>query len=291
MKNYALVFKEGIVSIIGNILLFIIKFYAGIQTGSIAIIADSWHTLSDSFSSIILIIGAKLSQKPADEKHPYGHGRYELISTLIIGFLLFLISVSFFKESILNYINKVEVNFGKLAIVVTAISIIVKEIMAEYAFWVGKKSNNAAVKADGWHHRSDAFSSLIILIGIFLKKYCPFIDEILGAIISIIIFYTAFTIIRETVDKILGEAPSSEMIEYLKKINSKIAKEDIQPHNFHIHNYITHSELTFHVLLNPKMNLAEAHDLITKIEEKIKTEKDIEVTIHPEPVGETGGKG
>lgn len=284
MKNRTLVFKEGIISIVGNIVLFIIKFYAGIQTGSIAIIADSWHTLSDSFSSLVLIIGAKLSQKPADEKHPYGHGRYELISTLIIGFLLFLVSISFFKESIVNYLNRVEVDFGKLAIIVTIISIIIKEIMAEYAFWIGKKSGNTAVKADGWHHRSDAFSSLIILIGIFLKRYCAFIDEILGVIISLIIFYTAFTIIKETIDKILGEAPTPDTVDYIKKISFEIAKENISPHNFHIHNYITHSELTFHVLLNSKMSLKEAHSLITKIENEIKSEKSIEVTIHPEPI-------
>ncbi len=284
MKNRALVFKEGIVSIVGNVLLFIIKFYAGIQTGSIAIIADSWHTLSDSFSSLVLIIGTKLSQKPADEKHPYGHGRYELISTLIIGFLLFLVSISFFKDSIVNYLNRVEIDFGKLAIIVTIISIIIKEIMAEYAFWIGKKSGNTAVKADGWHHRSDAFSSLIILIGIFLKKYCAFIDEILGIIISLIIFYTAFTIIKETIDKILGEAPTPDTVNYIKNISFEIAKENISPHNFHIHNYITHSELTFHVLLNSKMSLKDAHALITKIENEIKSEKSIEVTIHPEPI-------
>lgn len=283
MKNYSLVLKEGVFSIVGNILLFIIKFYAGIQTGSIAIIADSWHTLSDSFSSIILIIGAKLSQKPADKKHPYGHGRYELVATLIIGFLLFLISLSFFKESIVNYLNNVNVKFGKLAIIVTIISIVVKEIMAEYAFWVGKKSDNSAVKADGWHHRSDAFSSLIILIGIFFKGYVIFIDELLGIIISIMIFYTAFTIIKGTVDKILGEAPTIDMIDYIKKVNMKIARKDIKPHYFHIHNYITHSELTFHVLLNPEMSLNDAHELITEIENEIEKERNIEVTIHPEP--------
>ena len=177
-----------------------------------------------------------------------------------------------------------EIDFGKLAIIVTIISIIIKEIMAEYAFWIGKKSGNTAVKADGWHHRSDAFSSLIILIGIFLKKYCAFIDEILGIIISLIIFYTAFTIIKETIDKILGEAPTPDTVDYIKNISFEIAKENISPHNFHIHNYITHSELTFHVLLNSKMSLKDAHALITKIENEIKSEKSIEVTIHPEPI-------
>lgn len=149
---------EGILSVIINILLFIIKIWAGIITGSIALTADAWHTLSDSLSSVVVIIAVKLSTKKPDNEHPFGHGRWEQIAALIIAFILAVIAFDFIKDSAIQFRNQESTVFGTLAIVVTIISIIVKEALAQYAFYIGRKTDNVSIKADGWHHRSDALS-------------------------------------------------------------------------------------------------------------------------------------
>jgi cation diffusion facilitator family transporter len=153
-----------VVSIIINSILFILKYWAGIVSGSIALTADAWHTLSDSLSSIVVVVGVKLSSKKPDKDHPFGHGRWEQISALLIAFILGLIAYDFVQSSILQLINRESTTFGTLAIVVTIISIVVKEALAQYAFYIAKKTDNVSVKADAWHHRSDALSSVVVLI-------------------------------------------------------------------------------------------------------------------------------
>ena len=131
-------YLEGFISIILNILLFLLKLWVGVQTFSIAIIADAWHTLSDSLSSVAVLIGLRASKKPPDEEHPYGHGRAELVSTLLIGLVLALIGVNFLRESIDRLINHEAVIFGFWAKVVTIISIVAKEGLAQLSFFAAR---------------------------------------------------------------------------------------------------------------------------------------------------------
>ncbi|MFC2135505.1 cation diffusion facilitator family transporter, partial [Bacteroidota bacterium] len=159
MDSQKLSYTEGWLSIVVNILLFILKYWAGLVTGSIAIFADAWHTLSDSVSSIILIFGVKISVKSADRDHPFGHGRAENIAAIIIAILLMFIALNFVKESVEKLINRESVVFGTLSIIVIVISILGKEGLAQFAFWAGKRTGSQILKADGWHHRSDAISS------------------------------------------------------------------------------------------------------------------------------------
>ena len=201
---------EGIVSVLANTALFIIKFWAGIVTGSIALTADAWHTLSDSLSSIIVIGAIKLSSKKPDNEHPFGHGRWEQIAALFIAFLLAIIAFNFLKDSIIQFKNHETVEFGAIAIVVTIISIIGKEALAQYAFYIGRKTDNVSIKADGWHHRTDALSSVVVLVGILLANQFWWIDSILGVIISFMLFYATYQIAKEAINKLLGEKPSSE---------------------------------------------------------------------------------
>ena len=197
MKRERAGYLEGIVSIIVNTLLFGLKLWAGIVSNSIALVADAWHTLSDSASSVIVIAGTKLSSKKADKEHPFGHGRWEHIAAMFIGFLLVIIAWAFIKDSIIQYKARESANFGLIAIIVTIVSILVKEGLAQYAFYLSRKSENASVKADGWHHRTDALSSVIVLAGIMLRNYLWWIDSALGIIISLMLFFAAYEIIRE----------------------------------------------------------------------------------------------
>jgi cation diffusion facilitator family transporter len=276
---------EGFVSILVNTSLFGLKLWAGIVSGSIALTADAWHTLSDSLSSIIVIFGVKLSSKKPDKEHPFGHGRWEQIAAIFIGFLLALIAYDFLKNSILQFKTKEIANFGTLAIVVTVISILVKEGLAQYAFYIAKKTGNLAVKADGWHHRTDALSSVIVLIGIFFSDRFWWIDSVLGIIIAFMLFYAAYEIIKDAINKILGEEPSKELVERIETLINLNYNENMYPHHYHIHNYVSNQELTFHIKLDNKMDILSVHDIATCIESLIKKELYIMTTVHVEPKG------
>ena len=277
-------YREGLVSVILNLLLFVLKYYAGIASASLALIADAWHTLSDSLTSLVVILGIKLSSKKPDKEHPFGHGRWEPISALIIAILLALVGVEFMKDAIAKLRGHEAADFGWLAYLATVASIVLKEGLARYAFYIARKTGNAAVKADGWHHRSDALSSLMVLAGLFLSPYFWWIDSVLGMLISFMLFYAAYGIIREAVNKILGEEPSEEVIGKVEQIVKAEMGNVAYPHHYHIHHYGDHIEFTFHIKVPGEETVEEAHRKATLIEMQIKTELKIDATIHIEPL-------
>ena len=276
-------YLEGFISTILNILLFGLKYWVGIQTFSVAIVADAWHTLSDSLTSVIVIIGFKVSSKPADKEHPFGHGRAELISSVIIGTLLIIVGFNFLVESIHRFINYQSANYQNLAVIMFIISTIIKEGLAQFSIRAGKKINSYSLIADGWHHRSDAIVSFLILIGIFLGEYFWWVDSIMGIVVSLLIFYTAYNISKNAISALIGEKPDENLISEIRKIANYNISRDVKLHHFHIHTYGNTKELTFHIRLPGDMRLEEAHQVATNLEEKIKEKMDIETTIHIEP--------
>ncbi|MCL2759946.1 MAG: cation diffusion facilitator family transporter [Treponema sp.] len=278
---------EGILSVVINAILFGIKFWAGLLTGSIALIADAWHTLSDSLTSIFVIFSARLSSRKPDKQHPFGHGRWEQISSIFIAFILGIIAYEFFTNSIDRFQNRETVVFGTLAIVVTAVSIVVKELLAQYAFYLGRKTDNVIIKADGWHHRSDSLSSVVVLIGIIITKFTDklwWMDSILGIFCALAIFYAAFQIMKESIDKLLGEEPSQDLIDRINNEVKEIYSNDLQIHHLHLHNYISQKEITLHIRLEKNMTIDNGHKIATVIEDMIKDKFDMAATIHIEPL-------
>lgn len=278
-------YRAGLVSIFTNAGLFILKYWAGIISGSVALIADAWHTLSDSLSSLIVIIGVKLSSRKPDRDHPFGHGRWEELASIFIAFLLVIIAYDFLSESISKYRSREEAEFGTFALLVTIASIISKEALARYSYAIAKKTDNPSIRADGWHHRSDALSSLVVLLGILLQDFFWWIDSVLGFIISLMLFYAVYEIMKEAVTRILGEKPSDELLNKIQEIIRNSGNGQLHPHHFHIHNYGRHKELTFHIKLDKNLNIEEGHNIATGIEKTILKELDIITTIHIEPAG------
>jgi len=277
------VLQAAWISILVNTLLFVGKYIAGVSTGSVALIADSWHTLSDSISSVVLLVGIWFAQKPADKEHPFGHGRMELVVTLFIGFLLGLIAVNFFKESYERLLSKEVIEYSNFAIIITIVSIVAKELIAQYSFAIARKTESKALKADGWHHRSDAISSVIILAGIFLAPYVWWIDIALGFIVSAFILYTAIEIVWETISGVIGENADDDLVRDVKSICNSVLSKDAGVHHIHLHNYGIHKEITLHIALPNTMNIAEAHEITNNMELQIRTQLGIEATIHIDP--------
>jgi len=273
----------GWVSIIINLVLFSAKLLVSIQTGSIALAADAWHTLSDSLSSVIVVITTKLSAKKADKEHPFGHGRWEHIASLFIAVILGIIAYDFIRSSIERFMNTQVVEYGISAIIVTIISIVVKELLTQYSFYIAKKTNNSSVRADGWHHRSDALSSVVVLVGILFAKRFWWIDSVLGIIIGLMLFYATIKILKEVITKLLGEEPSKELIDNINAEVLRLCGVDMKLHHFHLHDYIIHKELTLHMRLDKDMTIELSHKIATDIENLIKEKFEMIATIHIEP--------
>ncbi|NOY96343.1 MAG: cation transporter [Chlorobi bacterium] len=276
--------REGQLSIILNLVLFGLKYWAGVVTGSLALIADAWHTLTDSVSSVIVLVGGKVSRKPADENHPFGHGRAEHIAVVIIGVLLAIIAFDFIIGAIEKFNNHEKTVFGTVALVVTIISIVVKEAMAQYAFWAARKAGSSILKADGWHHRTDALSSLIILIGILVGKYFWWTDAALSFAVALMIGWASYEILSNQIKSLLGEGPSDQLLKAIKEIGESVCHREIYLHHIHLHNYGNHTELSCHIKLPKEMPLDEAHLICTKIEDALKDKFGYIATVHPEPL-------
>ena len=284
LEKDKLINREGWLSITGNIVLFALKYWAGIVTGSLALIADAWHTLSDSVSSVIVLIGGKISRKPADSNHPFGHGRAEHIAAIIIGVILAIIAFDFAVSAVEKFSTKEKTVFGLFAWIATIVSIVVKEGMAQYAFWAARKTNSSILKADGWHHRTDALSSVIILIGIAVGKYFWWTDAVLSFIVALMIGWASYKILSKDMTSLLGESPSEKLLLSIHETAQKAWDQPIHLHHIHIHNYGEHSELSCHIKLPPQMPLEEAHEICTIIEEAIEEKFGFISTIHPEPI-------
>jgi len=271
---------EGWLSIFVNTLLFGLKYWVGITTGSIAIIADAWHTLSDSFTSLVVLWGAKTSGRPPDKKHPFGHGRIEVIASVIIGAILATVGLNFLIESIRRLANQEPAAFKSLAIVVFAVSVVLKEALARFSITSGRKTDSRSLIADGWHHRSDAIASALILVGILVGRHFWWIDGVLGIAVSLVIFWATFDILRISISTLIGEQPDAGLVDRLRGLVNEIVDFDVDLHHLHLHHYGQHKELTFHISLPQDLKLREAHQIAHTLETRILERMGLETTIH-----------
>ena len=271
-------------SIIGNTILFVLKLIAGMMSSSVAVIADAWHTLSDSISSVIVLIGIRISQKRPDKEHPFGYGRADTIASGILSVLLAVIAFEFLIQGIQKLLNHEIAQYSPFVLYVFTFSVLFKEFLAQVSLWGARKSEQKSLKADAWHHRSDAIASLVIIIAVLLNKKFWWIDGAMGILVSLIIFLTAYEIMRDVAKTIIGTRPDSELQAKIKEISNKVAGRKIFAHNILLHTYGNHREATMHIYLPPETPLNTAHGITDKIEKELKNQLNLHTTIHIEPL-------
>jgi len=276
-------YKEGIVSILINTILFIIKYLVGIMFNSIAMISESVHTLSDSLTSIIVLISFWLAYRPADEQHPFGHGRVESIGSIIIAILLLITAYELIVESIKRYLNHELIIFSWSLVAILIISAIIKEILARWSLNLGTVYNSKTLVGDAWHHRTDAIASIIVGIGIIFSNYYWWLDSVLGVCVSSFIGFIAIKLLIETSKDIIGYKLPSEVETEVKNVISSVSKDISDVHHIHAHKYEEHVEITLHIRLPPNMSLSDAHKIASKVEEELKRLYGWNVTVHVEP--------
>jgi cation diffusion facilitator family transporter len=275
-------YLEGFVSTAGNIGLFAIKLVLGMAINSICLIADSFHTLSDIWTSVILIAGFKLSKKGPDKRHPFGHGRIEFIAGFIIAIFLVIVGTGFIYQSIERIIHPAMVKGNFLIVFLLLFFSLIKEGMAQFAMILGKKIDSPTLLADAWHHRSDAITTVLVAIAILGSMYnYPTLDSFFGIVIAGLIIYVGIDLAKKSSDRIIGEAPKKEIIDNIKKLASNVkGVEDV--HNIEVHDYGDYKVVTLHLEVGD-MDIKRAHDIASLVEDKIKKEMNISTTVHLEP--------
>ena len=275
---------QGKLSVTVNSFLFIIKFTLGIVTGAISLIADAIHTLSDMITSIVVIWGFKQVDKPADSRHPYGHGRAEYIATLIIAVLLCVAGIEFIEVSIDRIRNPVISSPEWWMVGLILFTIIIKEFTARYAKFLSSKIASALLHADAWHHRIDAISSSLVIIALVAGKFgFPAIDGWVGLGVSLLLIYTGFDIARDSVDDLIGTPSDSDELDKIRQtvlgINDTLGAHDIIVHSYGHEKYIS-----LHVEIDAKKTAAEAHDISGEVEAVLQKKMGVDPVVHIDPV-------
>jgi len=275
---------EGWTSIVINLLLFIVKIVLGLSIRSVSLIADAVHTLADSGTSAVVIIGFKIARKPSDKEHPFGHGRMELVAALVVSVLLFMAGVELVEKSIHAIIKPHSSTAPTSVILVILATIVIKELMARFAYQLGEIIDSQALKADALHHRSDVIATALVVVALIATRFGYHnIDGIMGVGVSLIIFYSAFSIAKEAVNPLLGEAPSKETIKEIE--NLALAHEGVSGvHDIIFHKYGYTSVISLHIEVSDNDSASKLHALAEQVEDTITQKIHGMAVVHVDPI-------
>ena len=281
----AYIYLASIVGILANLILSIIKITVGFISGSVSISADGFNNLSDMASSVVTMIGIKLANKPADKEHPFGHGRMEYLSALIVAFMVMLVGVQFIKSSIDRIMNPVVITFELIPFILLLISLLVKIWLSRFNKYIGTKINSSALKAASVDALGDVFTSGCVLISFLASKYTNLpIDGYVGLGVSAAILYAGFSLVKDTISPLLGEAPDEELV---KSIKEGVLSYDniIGVHDLIIHNYgVGKCMASIHAEIPSNIDLITIHEIIDTAEREISKQLNIYLVIHMDPM-------
>lgn len=276
---------SGVVGIVLNVILSVFKMVFGALTRSVSIIADGANNIFDAVSSIINLVGFKISGKPADKDHPFGHGRIEYLSALVLAFVILTMGVELIKSSIDKFSNPEKVIFSLPAVIVLVLSVFAKIWLAAFNSKIGKKINSVSVNAVVADSIGDIAATTCSLIALVASKFTDLpIDAVMGIIVAGVIIFAGIGIIKDTLGPLLGEPPEKEVVEDLEKL---VLSYDhvIGIHDLVLHAY-GHGKVygSLHAEVPSDVNMLHLHDTIDIIEKDIKEKLNIEISIHMDPV-------
>ncbi len=275
----------GCFGIFLNILLFIAKFIAGTISYSVAMIADAFNNLSDAASSIVQILGFKLSSKKPDPEHPFGHGRIEYISGLIISFLILLMGFELLKSSIESFFAPKQISVNLISIIIMICSILIKFYMYYYNHSIAKKINSVTMEATAKDSLSDTISTIVVIISVIASKYTTFpVDAIAGLIVGLFILKAGYESSKDTIEPLLGNSPTKEFVEEIEK-ELLYHKPILAMHDLVVHDYGPGRRMiSLHAEVPGNRDIFELHDVIDNAEVNIAKKFNCSVVIHMDPV-------
>lgn len=283
-ERYGIV--SGIVGILCNIILSVSKFFIGVISNSVSIMADGINNLSDASSNIVTILGTKLANKPVDAEHPFGHGRMEYISALVVAFLIFLMGFELGKSSVEKIINPQEVTFSIVSLVVLILSIVIKLWLAGFNDKIFKKTNNVNAKAVKQDSLNDCLATFAAIIALLISSFTDFIyaDGIIGLIVAFVVVLAGIDIIKDIVGNLLGKAPDPELVKSIEDLMTK-EKWIYGVHDLIIHDYGPGRIIaSAHAEVPCDADILEVHEVIDRVEKEINSKLNIVICIHMDPI-------
>ena len=275
----------GVVGILCNVLLCAAKMVAGILTGSVSVMADAFNNLSDAGSSVVTLAGFKMSGRPADDEHPFGHGRMEYISGFVVSMVIILVGVELVRSSVEKIITPEPVEFGVVPLVILLLSIAVKLWMCLFNRKLGAAIQSSAMKATAMDSLSDVAATTAVVVGILVGHFAQVaIDGYVGVLVALFILYTGYNTAKETMNLLLGEAPDAE---FVRQIEKRVLSypEIMGVHDLIVHNYGPgHTVVSLHAEVPCHVDILKIHDTIDNIERKLHEEFGCEAVIHMDPI-------
>jgi len=277
----------GAFGIFLNIILFGIKFLAGFLSGSIAITADAFNNLSDAGSSVITLVGFKMAGQEPDLDHPFGHGRIEYISGLLVSVIIIIMAYELFTSSFDKIIHPVDVEANATVFIILGISIVVKIYMAYYNRSIGKKIDSTAMMATATDSLSDTVATSVVLLATVISYFTGLkIDGYLGLLVSIFVFLAGFNAAKDTIGPLLGQPPSREFIAKIEEVVMSYSDKGVVGiHDLVVHDYGPGRVfLSVHVEVPSNRDILEMHDMIDLIEHDLRLKLNCMAVIHMDPV-------
>ncbi|WP_370518330.1 MULTISPECIES: cation diffusion facilitator family transporter [Methanothermobacter] len=282
--------RAAYVGIGGNIFLTAFNFTVGLSSGSVALVAEAAHTLSDVLTSVITYIGFRVGQRPPDKQHPYGHGRAEALVGLVVVVFLGIVSYEIISEAYRKlFIETAPPDYT--AAVMAGVGVIANIVMTMYIMRMGKRINSPAIMADAQHQKVDIFSCVAIMVGVLGSRLgLGFLDPLVAVFIAIMVLKTAFDVGRENINNILGAVPSEELMEDIEK--SALSVAGVQGiHEVRINYFGPYASVDVHIEVDGDMKLRDAHEIAHTVERQVIDDIDIIkiVNVHVCPYGEKSG--
>ena len=276
---------SGIVGIICNAILFLAKLSVGVAISSIAVVADAFNNLADAGSSIVTLVCFKMAENPADKKHPFGHGRIEYISGIIVSVAIVITGLSFIKSSIEKIFSPEEINLDLISLIILVLSLGLKLWMSVFNAKLGKILNSSAMKATAADCLIDVMATLAILLSIAFTYFTSInVDAYAGVLVAVFIIFTGVKMLGESLHPLLGTAPSPE---FINKINKVVLSYEnvVGVHELMVHNYgPTKSIISLHVEMPSNVDIIKLHDIVDTIENRLKEEFNCQAIIHLDPI-------
>lgn len=276
----------GLAGILLNLLLFAGKFFAGLISNSIAITADAVNNLSDAGSSLVALVGFRIAEHKPDAKHPYGHGRVEYISGLLISLVILLMAFELLKTSVNKILHPAATEASPVIFCILIASILVKCYMAFYNYRIGKKIDSATLRATGTDSLCDCISTAVVLLSTVLGHFTSLqIDGYCGLIVAIFVFAAGFSAAKSTLNPLLGQPPEPEYVEQIEQYVLNFDEQIIGVHDLLVHDYGPGRRIiSLHAEVPAEGNVLELHDIIDNLERHLAAELGCSSTIHMDPV-------
>ena len=287
MVSFSSATFANIISIGVNSLLVALKLSIGFVTGSISLIADGFDSILDLVTATFAGIGEKISKKPADSSHPFGHQKYQLVFSLAIALTLFISSYFIASESIKKLVNQTPLVFSYLILIAASVSLVGKIVMSIILFRIGKKINSVVIIANAKNYRTDAFSSVFVIIA-FIGSYFGiwWLDPVCAFIIVGLILFTGFEIAKVSIPDLLDKGAPQEVLDKLNEI-ALSHPEVKEVHVVRLRTILGYYTGDFHILVDPQMSIFEAHEVSEKVKEELENEEIFkDLIIHIEPFTE-----